>query len=84
MVCWSGRLLYVDLSKGEIKKEEIKEDLYKKYLGGDGFGSYYMNKFVSRDTDPLSGDNALILAPGLLVGTPIPTQENRSSLQNPL
>ncbi|RLF44519.1 MAG: hypothetical protein DRN09_03110, partial [Thermoplasmata archaeon] len=41
MVCWSGRLLYVDLSKGEIKKEEIKEDLYKKYLGGDGFGSYY-------------------------------------------
>ncbi|HEB37433.1 MAG TPA: aldehyde:ferredoxin oxidoreductase [Thermoplasmatales archaeon] len=73
MTCWSGRLLYVDLSKGEIKKEEIKEDLYKRYLGGDGFGSYYMNKFVSGDTDPLSGDNALILAPGLLVGTPIPT-----------
>ncbi|RLF54606.1 MAG: aldehyde:ferredoxin oxidoreductase [Thermoplasmata archaeon] len=73
MTCWSGKLLYVDLSKGTVKKEDIPEKLYKAYLGGDGFGSYYMNKFVSGDADPLGEENALILAPGLLVGTPIPT-----------
>ncbi len=73
MTCWSGKSLYVDLSKGTIKREDIPEELYKTYLGGDGFGSYYMNKFVGGDTDPLGEENALILAPGLLVGTPVPT-----------
>ncbi|HHF58982.1 MAG TPA: aldehyde ferredoxin oxidoreductase, partial [Thermoplasmatales archaeon] len=73
MTCWSGKSLYVDLSKGTIKKEDIPEELYKAYLGGDGFGAYYMNKFVGGDADPLGEDNALILASGLLVGTPVPT-----------
>lgn len=73
MSCWAGNLLYVDLSRNEIKKEEIKREIYKNYLGGDGFGAYFLNKFVDGNTDPLGRENALILAPGLLVGTPAPT-----------
>ncbi|MEM1514101.1 MAG: aldehyde ferredoxin oxidoreductase family protein [Candidatus Thermoplasmatota archaeon] len=72
-MCYAGNILKIDLSKEEGKKQKIGESFILKYLGGDGFGAYFMNKEVDATIDAFSPDNALIIAPGLFVGTAVPT-----------
>ncbi len=55
-----------------MKKEEIPEDVYKKYIGGTGFISYYLYKELQKKIDPLSPENKIIIAPGPASGTRIP------------
>jgi aldehyde:ferredoxin oxidoreductase len=45
----------------------------KAYIGGRGLGIYYLNKLVDPKCDPLSPDNALVMATGPLTGTGAPT-----------
>lgn len=71
--CYAGKILTVDLSKKEGKRQKIGDSFALKYLGGDGFGAYFLNKFVPGDADPLGKDNVLVMAPGTLVGTAAPT-----------
>ena len=70
---YGGNVLVVDLSTGEGKKIPLDEKLASKYLGGDGFGAYYMNTMMDASVDALSPDNILVIAPGLFTATPIPT-----------
>ncbi len=71
--CYGGKILTVDLSTKEGKRQKIGDSFALKYLGGDGFGAYFLNTLVSPKSDPLDGENVLVLAPGLFVGTPVPT-----------
>ncbi len=71
--CYAGKILTVDLSKKEGKRQKIGDSFALKYLGGDGFGAYFLNKLVPGDADAFGKDNVLIMAPGLLVGTAVPT-----------
>ena len=73
MFCYGGKILEVDLSTGEGVKRILDEKFAMKYLGGDGFGAYFMNKVVDAKQDAFSPKNAIIVAPGLLVGTAVPT-----------
>lgn len=73
MFSYGGNILTVDLSTGEGVKKILDEKLASKYLGGDGFGAYFMNKVVDASKDAFSPDNAIIIAPGLLTGTAVPT-----------
>ncbi|MCF7889999.1 aldehyde ferredoxin oxidoreductase family protein [Candidatus Bipolaricaulota bacterium] len=68
-----GKKLRIDLSSGEVKKEDLSKEFLKKYLGGTGFTTKVLYDEVDDNTDPLGPDNVLIIAPGLLVGPNVPT-----------
>jgi len=70
---YAGRLLRVNLSTGEIKKESIPEELLKKFIGGRGLASKYLSEEIDPKVDPLSPENKLIFVTGPLTGTPAPT-----------
>ncbi len=70
---YGGSVLTVDLTTGEGVKKPLDEKLAARYLGGCGFGAYFMNRVVDAKVDAFSPDNALMVAPGLFVGTAVPT-----------
>ena len=51
--CYAGKILTVDLSKKEGKRQKMGDSFALKYLGGDGFGAYFLNKLVPGDADAL-------------------------------
>jgi len=73
MYGWRGKILRVDLTKGELKEENLDGKVAKDYIGGRGLGIYYLNKEVDPRIDPLSPENMLIMATGPLTGTSAPT-----------
>ncbi len=70
---YTGKLLRINLKTGDIKNENIPEDLMEKYIGGRGLGTRYFFDEVSPQVDPLSHENKLIFATGPLTGTFAPT-----------
>jgi aldehyde:ferredoxin oxidoreductase len=63
------QVLRVDLAKEEIKREKIAGEDVKKYLGGRGLASKILYDEIDPKVDPLSPENKLIYATGLLTGT---------------
>ena len=53
--------------------EPVTPELARTYLGGQGIGSYLLHRYVKPGVDPLGPDNVLILAPGILTGTSVPS-----------
>jgi aldehyde:ferredoxin oxidoreductase len=70
---WRGKLLRVNLTKGEVKEESLDPQVAKDYIGGRGLGIHYMNKELDPKCDPLLAANLLIMATGPLTGTRAPT-----------
>ena len=70
---YTGTCLNVDLSKGEIWKEEIPEETFRKYLGSRGIGVKMLWDTLKKGVDPLGEENPLIFGPGLLSGTMAPS-----------
>ena len=68
---YTGRILHVDLTDHKIETEERDEAFYRSYLGGRGIGYHYLMKMVPPGTDPLSPDNILVLATGVMTGSPL-------------
>jgi len=64
-----GKLLRIDLNSSSFKVEEIPVEIFRKYLGGKGIGSFFLLTNVSSKTDPLSSDNKLIFTTGPATGT---------------
>jgi len=62
-------VLRIDLSNEEIKREKIEGEVVKKYLGGRGLASKILYDEIDPKVDPLSPENKLIFATGLLTGT---------------
>ncbi len=60
-----SRVLYIDLTRKKFWVE-LREDLFKEYLGGTGVASKLYEEEVGVKTDPLSPDNAIIFAVGPL------------------
>jgi aldehyde:ferredoxin oxidoreductase len=63
------KIAWVDLSTGDVKIEEPKDELYLKYLGGYGLGAYYLFTRQQAMADPLGPANTLGLITGPLTGT---------------
>lgn len=70
MFGYCGRILKVDLSTEEVDVEEPSEDFYRRYFGGEAVIGYYLLKELKAGVDPLSPDNLLIFATGVLTGHP--------------
>lgn len=70
---YAGRLLSVNLTTGEIKKESIAEAKLKNYIGGRGLATKLIYDEMDPKIDPLSPENILIFATGPMTGTAAPT-----------
>jgi len=64
------KFIKVNMTDKIIKREDAAQDYMG--LGGRGLTSIMINKEVPPKCDPLGPDNKLIIAPGLLSGTPLP------------
>ncbi|MDZ7671928.1 MAG: aldehyde ferredoxin oxidoreductase N-terminal domain-containing protein [Halanaerobiales bacterium] len=62
-------VLRVDLGKQTVKREIIAGERVEKYLGGRGLASKILYDEIDPKVDPLSPENKLIYATGLLTGT---------------
>ena len=70
MYAYKGKILRLNLSKKTAKVEEVPKNLFKKYLGGRGFGVKIYYDEVKPDVDPLGPENKLVFMTGPLTGTP--------------
>ena len=64
------KFIKVNMTEKTINIEDLPKDY--KGLGGRGLTSVMINTEVPPQCDPLGPDNKLIVAPGLLSGTPLP------------
>src|SRR6056297_2291088 len=67
---YSGKILKVNLTTGEIHKEDLSEEIMRKYMGGKGLVYHYLKDSVDKDTDPYSEENPLYFMTGLVSGIP--------------
>ncbi|MGY5860991.1 MAG: aldehyde ferredoxin oxidoreductase family protein [Candidatus Thorarchaeota archaeon] len=67
-----GTVIWVDLTKGVIEKRPIEKELVEKYLLGAGFLSKVLFDSIPTDIDPLSPENVLGFATGLLTASMFP------------
>ncbi len=67
---YMGKILFVNLSTGEMKEEKPDESLYRDYIGGYGLGAKILYDRQKSGADPLGPDNILGLVTGPLTGSP--------------
>ncbi len=69
---WTGTLLRVNLTRGEVTREAVNMEWAREYIGGRGLATRYLYEEGVATVDPLSPANKLILATGPLTGTGAP------------
>lgn len=69
---YGGSILRVDLAKGTYEKTPTPDALIRDFVGGRGFGAYFLYKEVPAKTDPLGPENKVIISCGPLSGLMIP------------
>jgi len=67
-----GKVLFVDLSTGQVEVERPPEEVYRSYLGGYGLGVHVLYERMPAGADPLGPENILGFLPGLLTGSGAP------------
>jgi aldehyde:ferredoxin oxidoreductase len=71
---YNGKILHVDLTKGELTVEEPEEAFYRKYLGGSAMGMHYILREMPQGADPVGPENVLTLMTGVTTGAAISGQ----------
>jgi aldehyde:ferredoxin oxidoreductase len=64
-----GKILWVDLSKKQIKEEALDEKMGRDFLGGYGLGARILFSRQKAGVDPLGPDAILGITTGVLTGT---------------
>jgi aldehyde:ferredoxin oxidoreductase len=73
MDAWVGKVLDIDLSRGDVRVESLDPDIAKNYVAGRGLAVKALYDGMDPRADALSPENRLVIAPGLLTGTGAPT-----------
>ncbi len=63
-----GKICFVDLTKGVIKEERLKDKIYRSYIGGEGLGAKILFESQKAHIDALGPENMLGILAGLLTG----------------
>jgi len=63
------KFLRINLSTGKMGEEAIPEQVETDFVGGRGFGIYYLYRELAPETDPLGEQNKMIFVAGPLAGT---------------
>jgi aldehyde:ferredoxin oxidoreductase len=71
---YNGKILHVNLTTSTLSVEEPSESFYRKYLGGQGIGMYYILKETPAGADPLGPDNVLAITLSVVTGAPVSGQ----------
>jgi aldehyde:ferredoxin oxidoreductase len=66
---FTGKILWVDLTRGVFTEEILPESIYQKVLAGLGLAAYILYRDLPPGADPLGAENILGFIPGLLTGT---------------
>ena len=69
----TGKILRVDLNTGSWEIETLSEKFYRMYPGGKALAGYILLNEMPANVDPLSPENVLVIANGLLTGAPVST-----------
>jgi aldehyde:ferredoxin oxidoreductase len=75
---YAGQVLYIDLTKKEIKKESIDPDMARKFLGGFGLLCKFAWDLLDPEVDPYSPENIIFMGMGPLLGTAAPVSSKHS------
>ena len=67
---YMGKILFINLSTGELKDEVLEEKLCHDFIGGYGIGARILYTRQKGGVDPLGPQNTLGLVTGPLTGTP--------------
>jgi aldehyde:ferredoxin oxidoreductase len=65
---YHGVILRVNLTTETADKQTFPEEFYRTYMGGGAVGAYVLLQETSAETDPLSADNVLTIAPSVATG----------------
>jgi len=67
---YSGKILKINLSTSTISQETVSEEMMRKYMGGKGLISYYLNRDIRKNIDAYSQENKLYFMTGVMSGIP--------------
>jgi len=73
MYATTAKILRVDLTAGTWEVEELTEEFYRLYPGGKALAGYILLNEMPPNTAPLSPENVLVIANGLMTGAPVST-----------
>lgn len=68
----NGKVLWVNLTDSTFEVEDVKEDIYRKYLTGNGLGSNFLNREMKGGEDPLGPENILGIVTGIFNSHGVP------------
>ena len=66
---YRGKILWVDLTRGECRAEIIPDQLYEQFLSGLGLAAAILYHHIPAGVNPLGPDNILGFVSGLLTGS---------------
>ena len=69
----TGKILWVNLTTGEIDVRPLDEELARKWVGGAGLAMKLIWDTTTGTTEPFSGENPLVFMTGPVTGTRVPT-----------
>lgn len=67
------KIVRVNLTTANIQVEELDSDFYRLYPGGKALAGYYLLRELPPHTDAFDPQNLLVIANGLLTGSPLST-----------
>lgn len=65
---YNNRSLYINLSDGTIKEKEVTEFMKDKFIGGKGFGLWYLWNAVNENTKWNDPENEIVISSGPVGG----------------
>ena len=70
---YHGKILEIDLSKGNIRVRPLGPDIVERYLGGRGLAACLFYDEIDPLCDALEAENVIVIATSPLIGTQAPT-----------
>ena len=67
---YMGKMLRVDLTRHELRDEDLDEKICRDFIGGYGIGARIIFSEQAAGADPLGPDNILAFLTGPFTGTP--------------
>lgn len=68
---YHGKILRVDLGKGELWTEEKDEQFFRSYMGGGCLGAYYVLQNVKPGIDAFDPGNVMVFGGSVVSGFPV-------------
>jgi aldehyde:ferredoxin oxidoreductase len=69
---YGGSIIRINLTTGQATRHQTPAELARAFIGGRGFGIYFLFREVPKGADPLGPENKLVISSGPLSGLLIP------------